>query len=845
MSNPFQIVTEHKRCPNEVPEGKVQIAIIGEAPGEDEETHGHPFIGASGNFLNALLRQVGVTRSACLIGNVAQQRPAGNKFALFDWNGVAVQDGIAALTVDVSRSNPTICLLLGNAALHLAKVGNVAPKKVRGDHDWPNKISGWRGSLFRSQVGPFAGRKCIAAYHPAFVLRSYKSKPLLDFDLRRLVDESRSTELHLPKRDLITNLSAAELCHLMDTWPAGLQCSVDIEGGLPNWDANDKVRKDSKKRRHLGWKCVSISGTPSKGFGIGFWKFNEDDHIKLILSFAKLMGRQDVPKVLQNCLYDIFVTGYGYKIHIANMVEDTMLKSWEIYAELPRALHVQASIWTREPHWKDDDMYEGTGDGLLTGCCKDTTVTLEISQGQDAELMKDKLSRVHYDTTKLMASGPFLYMQYRGMKYDSANARLMSVDNQKQINEVRERLARQAGYDLCGAKGSLSNKKLCQLLYEDEKYPPQYAKENGRLTTKLTTDVEALLSLKRHREGDTLLDNILKHRHLEGVLETLDIATDADGRVRCRYNLDAETGRVKCYTSPTGAGANLQTIQSKLRVNYLCDPDYEMAQYDLEGADGWTVAAHLKAIGAPQLIEDYRAGMKPAKILALHYRFGPDIDLLDQDSLKWAHDKLFPLIKDEYPWLYLGCKRVQHGGCYMMGIPTMQWNVLHDSFKESGKPEYMLAPDARVLLNVLYRRYQINLWHKKSESLMLSTGELRSASGHNRMFFGRRFGREAHDTLKEWLAHEPQSNTTWATNLCVLNLWNDPANRRFDGSLIIEPLHQVHDALLVQWPIVLRDWAMKKMRLWSKNELLIANVPITIPFDGKRGSNWGTLKDAA
>ena len=92
---------------------------------------------------------------------------------------------------------------------------------------------------------------------------------------------------------------------------------------------------------------------------------------------------------------------------------------------------------------------------------------------------------------------------------------------------------------------------------------PQYAREPGsnRKSTKLTSDADAILTLKRNRPNDEFLSDILKHRHLEGVRETLQIAADHDGRVRCGYSLEAETGRVKCYTSPTGSGANLQTIQ--------------------------------------------------------------------------------------------------------------------------------------------------------------------------------------------------------------------------------------------------------------------------------------------
>jgi hypothetical protein len=100
-----------------------------------------------------------------------------------------------------------------------------------------------------------------------------------------------------------------------------------------------------------------------------------------------------------------------------------------------------------------------------------------------------------------------------------------------------------------------------------------------------------------------------------------------------------------------------------------------------------------------------------------------------------------------------------------------------------------------------------------------------------------------HDTVKEFLADEPQQNTTYATNVAMLRLWNDPDNRRPDGSLIIEPLHQVHDALLGQWPIGVRDWARAKVKSYFNNWLTIAGRELVIPFEGHYGRSWGQLTE--
>ncbi len=842
---PPSIVIKRRVVPNEKPIDEptpYRIAIIGEAPGEDEENHNRPFIGKAGQFLGALLRNNGIDRTRCYVGNVCGVRPPGNDISYMSWPGEEIQSGIATLHHDIQEFNPNICILLGNTPLHLAKVGPTQPPKRGSQLAYPHKITSWRGSLFISNAveSPFYNRKCIATLHPAGVLREFSGFPLLQFDLKRAREEGETSSLQLPQRSLITNEDPSVLCHIMDNWPSGQRCSLDIEGGLPLSMVNLAAQKKKEGQTRYGWPCVSICARPTKSFTIAWGRMSVQDHIRTLQSFARLMYRVDVPKVLQNQLYDNFVLSFGYGIPIRNVTEDTMIKGWEIYAELPRALSVQASIWTREPFWKDDSMYSGTGEGLFRGCALDSAVTMELCSAQDSVM--SGLTQTHY-RTMISMQNPFLFMELKGIKYDTEAVTKKLAEVDPALTDLAKRIEDLAGKSVRGPKGSLSAKKLQEFLYLDRKYPPQYAKERGRKTTKLTTDIEAILTLKKHAPHDELLSDILRHRHLEGVRETLQIATDPDGRVRCGYSLEAETGRVKCFTSPTGAGANLTTIQKALRGNYRADEGYDFFQCDLEGADGWTVAAHSARLGDRTMLEDYLAGMKPAKIIALLYWFGPVINQLERSDVKWLHDNVFPVVKKlAGDWLYLGCKRVQHGSAYLMGIPTMQLNVLKDSYKESGVPIYMEHSEARRLQDLLFSRYPgIKTWHAWAESHLVAHGTLTAASGHTRVFFGRRFGKDIKDTVKEFLAHEPQNNTTWATNLAMLNLWNDPENRRGDGSLIIEPLHQVHDALCGQWPQALREWARAKVRSYFNNKLTISGIDLIIPFDGTWGDSWGTM----
>ena len=163
-------------------------------------------------------------------------------------------------------------------------------------------------------------------------------------------------------------------------------------------------------------------------------------------------------------------------------------------------------------------------------------------------------------------------------------------------------------------------------------------------------------------------------------------------------------------------------------------------------------------------------------------------------------------------------------------------------------------------------------WHNACRNAVFDGKDLTSASGHTRKFFGKRKSWNArahaleadHDTWKEYLADEPQENTTYATNLALSKLWSDPENRisgvrnlpnvlqvglfpyssdriNQNCALRIEPLHQVHDALIGQFKITDTLWACAKLRTYFTNPLTIANTILTIPFEGAYGPSWGEL----
>lgn len=887
MLNPFdeldspanEVLTplDEKPVPNRFPSITGQpykIAIIGEAPGRDEVSAGQPFVGMSGRFLSGWLSRAGIVRDACLIGNICQYRPPNNDIKSFAYDGDQIQSGLTQLQNDLQRFDPNICLLLGKTSLKAA-LGQ-------------DNISDWRGSLFVSQQpGPFYGRKCIASYHPAACLRQYEYTPLLYFDIVKTLKNSYNKTFLAPQRNLLTQLSLEETIGELEKIKRDKPLiGLDIEGYVDNMS------------------CLSIAKSPTEAFIVPLAHRNGtnlyatlDDEVRIWKALSSVLEDPTIPKVLQNSLYDRFVLQYSYRIVVRGVIHDTMLRHWELYCELPKSLGFQCSIYTDEPFYKEDRETEDRQQ-FYQYCCKDSAVTHEIN-GKLSRML-DPIRDQHYRLNMRLLN-PMLYMENKGIRYDELAAQdslyaveksLYSLQSEldtiaglgfnfldpyrvtkaKEIMcykrdqsqpkkefidsypKVMEILTRQGdnftpnevGYvsSTLGLTMNMRSPMFKKFLYQTLNLPKQYKLNPKTDKETLTTNYEALLKIQKkqpHRAVELALDiGSLRTRS-----QMLHISADKDGRIRCGYNVvGTETGRITCYTSPTGSGYNLQTIPSKdklkpeghplregMRHLFLADEGYYLFQCDLSGADGWSVAAHLANLGDRTMLDDYLFGIKPAKVLCYLMRHGAN-SLAGKTRAEIK--ELTKEVKGE-DWDYFASKIGQHGTCYLMGPRTMSNHI----FIQSEGKILLSQGDTQNLQSLFMIRYRIKLWHDWMQRSLSKKAELQTASGARRRFFGR-----PQEILGEALASEPQFNTTFATNLAMDRLWNDSENRIIINgrvNLRVQPLHQVHDALLGQFLIKDEEWAKVKIKTWFNNTLVIANQKINIPYEGAYGSSWGNL----
>lgn len=791
-----------------------RIFFIAACPGDAELKESRVFVGTGGSVLKNLLNGVGISPLACAFGYITGQKVKYKDAKDFPWTKAETLRDLDQLNEDIKAFKPNLIVPLGDVSMW------ACGKRAE-------SVSNWHGSLYRNiTIGSCGeGVKIMPTYDPADVFRNYAWMPLLRLDLVRAREEGLTPELNLPIRHYDLNLSSFEILERLRNLPAGKPIALDIEG-------------------YVSWiSCLSIATSATEAFIIPFGNFSVEEDRKIIEQLRITMARNDIPKILQNCIYDYFCLAFKWQIHLANIAFDTMLSGWELYPELPKGLDTQTAIWTREPYYK----FQRKIDHSVTHwkyCCTDSCVTFEIAEKHEKAFTV--AAEKHFDFNVRLL--PVInYMQLRGMRFNKALAQDIYDKSKAKQAEIQLRINLN-----CGKKVNVNSPKpLCTILYKEKHFPKQHPKKAGRVDkTKLTSNIDALLEINRLFD-DPLIRDLIAWRKCEKIQQTCAMPiSPVDGRMRCSYNLvGTNTGRLNCYASseqslildPKGkiknVGTNLTTVTKKLRRLFMADEGYEFFQLDLAGADGWTVAAHSAGFGDTTMLDDYLFGIKPAQVIAYMHIYGAEASKLPREEL-FKFTKGFGKDSDtkENQMLYFTCKRVQHGTNYLLGPPTMAGQILKDSFKLTGTPLYVEPKTCAELQRLYNLRYKgVAAWQTWVKQELTTKGRLGCASGHIRTFFGRRAG---HDTLRSATAHEPQANTTYVTNMALLKLWEDPLNRRPDGSLIVEPLHHVHDAMCGQWKISDRDFAISRLKYYFSEPVTIARRQIHIPFEGNYGPSW-------
>jgi uracil-DNA glycosylase len=126
------------------------LMFVGEAPGQQEDLQGEPFVGRSGQLLDRMvLEEMGLTRNRFYIANTVKCRPPGNR----DPQPLEIDACNAWLEAQVDLIDPKVVVTLGNFAAKLLLGTSQGITKLRG------------------RAYPYRRGVLVPTFHPAAVLR--------------------------------------------------------------------------------------------------------------------------------------------------------------------------------------------------------------------------------------------------------------------------------------------------------------------------------------------------------------------------------------------------------------------------------------------------------------------------------------------------------------------------------------------------------------------------------------------------------------------------------------------------------------------------------------------------
>lgn len=319
------------------------IAIVGEAWGQEEERQRVPFVGASGWHLTQMLEEAGIHRADCYLTNCFNLRPKPtndiiNLCQKEKTDRPPLRAGaylrpefypeLDRLYRELREIKPNLVLALGGTATwaftHSAGIAKV------------------RGAITQCTVG-VPGVKLLPCYHPAAVLREWALRPVTVMDFIKAKREAAFPEVRRPRRTVYIEPSLADIEWFINEHliPAK-QITFDIE------TAGNQIT------------CIGFAPDPTVALvipfsdprrpGGSFWQLPEEE--AMAWSLVQRILALPQPKIGQNVLYDVTFLWKGYGIVVNNLAEDTMLLHHSLQPESEKGLGFLGTIYTNEASWK-------------------------------------------------------------------------------------------------------------------------------------------------------------------------------------------------------------------------------------------------------------------------------------------------------------------------------------------------------------------------------------------------------------------------------------------------------------------------------------------------------------
>jgi len=653
------------------PTNQPLLALVGEAPGRDEEREGVPFIGEAGHLLDRMLLAAGICRADCYITNIANTRPPNNDFGTFysDKKRTSPTPQLIAhrerLWKELLAVRPKVIVALGKEALKaLAQESN---------------IKAYRGTMIEKTIGDDYPMRLIPTYHPAYILRVYNERPVVELDLKKAYRQALNP--FKPEMEFWTDPTLSDVLDWISERHSPVAFDIETIGPCT---------------RSLGfaWNPTHAISIPLIWSGTHRYEAHEEDLI--LQSLKTYLGDPKIEKYLQNAPYDTTIIAKELGLHVEGIILDSMYSHHLLYPELLKSLDFQCSIHTDFPmYWGDKHVsdYTNADYGCYDCCTTFISATDQLKELKERNLLDFYYKRVH----------PVLFaltrVQNRGILIDIPAREIVRKDTEAENAAAMERLHKAVGYDINPA----SPKQTKELVYDKLKLPVQ--RKLGKAKT-ITTDDPALQGLARKfpQHGNILRDILICRKTRKLISSYIDTKL-VNNRAHTSYGLTV-TGRINSSQTIEGLGGNLQNIpRGKFRRLYVPDKGKVIIKADLSQAE---YMVFVWDAPVPELIHEYTTNSE----FDVHRQNASQIFRIPQDQ-----------VSEEQRY---NAKQTIYAGNYKVG--ALKISRMHDIPFQEAK---------HILDRYREIRPELILWWARIEDEVKTTRRLTNALGRERIFFGR------------------------------------------------------------------------------------------------------------
>lgn len=419
------------------------IFIIGESWGEHEASQHRPFIGSSGQILDALLQEAHILRQDCFVTNVVSAKPPqNNMYYWFDKPKESpnpplrnlhpkekVLEGLKDLIIQLRTVKPKLIIVCGNYALWaITNCTNFSTTGTSGIRH-PTGIVSWRGSMLYADALPedLKHIKVLPIIHPEAIRKDWAKRAPTKHDLQVRIPMALGNNWRTTAHQTILAPPTFERARsVLIKWLE----RAEVE--------TFRLANDIETARGL-MTCIGFSDSIDFAMTIPFIKLLDN---KAFDSFYSYDEEQTLNRLIRKVLThpNIYIEGQNYLYDIQyiqaflsckpNLKFDYMLAHHLLFPGTPKGLGYLSSMYC-EYHWywkDDDDEWDIKGD-LLThlrynamDCMRsfevgiilrELLITLKQEENYKEEMEKNYLA---WD------------MMNRGVKIDTAKQEALAIE---------------------------------------------------------------------------------------------------------------------------------------------------------------------------------------------------------------------------------------------------------------------------------------------------------------------------------------------------------------------------------------------------------------------------------